>query len=73
MYIAAPPRSLKSIIVSVAWVAFMLGNNPGHKFICASYSHDQGSERRRGSSESGRNLRRLCSPRGSARHDVVAG
>jgi hypothetical protein len=40
MYIAAPPRSLKSIIVSVAWVAFMLGNNPGHKFICASYSHD---------------------------------
>src|SRR5262245_8301276 len=39
-YIAAPPRSLKSIIVSVAWVAFTLGHKPGHKFLCASYSHD---------------------------------
>jgi predicted phage terminase large subunit-like protein len=39
-YIAAPPRSLKSLLVSVAWVAFKLGHEPGHKFICASYSGD---------------------------------
>jgi predicted phage terminase large subunit-like protein len=37
-FINAPPRSLKSFLVSVAWVAFVLGRWPGHKFICASYS-----------------------------------
>jgi len=37
-YINAPPRSLKSFLVSVAWVAFKLGHEPTHKFICASYS-----------------------------------
>lgn len=36
--INAPPRSLKSNLVSVAWVAFRLGQDPTHKFICASYS-----------------------------------
>src|SRR5262245_1501630 len=39
-YINAPPRSLKSLLVSVAWVAFKLGHEPTHRFICASYSHD---------------------------------
>jgi len=39
-YINAPPRSLKSFLVSVAWVAFRLGQEPTHKFICASYSRD---------------------------------
>jgi hypothetical protein len=34
-YINAPPRSLKSFLVSVAWVAFKLGHEPTHKFICA--------------------------------------
>jgi predicted phage terminase large subunit-like protein len=40
MLINAPPRSLKSFQVSVAWVAFKLGHDPTHKFICASYSRD---------------------------------
>ena len=39
-YFNAPPRSLKSLLVSVAWVAFKLGHEPTHRFICASYSHD---------------------------------
>jgi predicted phage terminase large subunit-like protein len=39
-YINAPPRSLKSFLVSIAWVAFKLGHEPTHKFICASYSRD---------------------------------
>ena len=38
--INAPPRSLKSFIVAVAWVAFILIRNPTHKFICVSYSGD---------------------------------
>ena len=42
-YINAPPRSLKSFLVSVAWVAFKLGHEPTHKFICASYSRDLAS------------------------------
>jgi predicted phage terminase large subunit-like protein len=42
-YINAPPRSMKSFQVSVAWVAFTLGHDPTHKFICASYSHDLAS------------------------------
>ena len=39
-FINGPPRSLKSFLVSVAWVAFKLGRDPRHKFICASYSND---------------------------------
>ena len=39
-FISAPPRSLKSFQVSVAWAAFKLGHDPTHKFICASYSRD---------------------------------
>jgi predicted phage terminase large subunit-like protein len=39
-FINAPPRSLKSFQVSVAWVAFKLGHDSTHKFICASYSRD---------------------------------
>ena len=38
--INAPPRCLKSFLVSVAWVAFKLGHEPTHKFICASYSQE---------------------------------
>ena len=38
MILNAPPRSLKSFLISVAWVAFRLGHEPTHKFICASYS-----------------------------------
>jgi hypothetical protein len=43
-YINAKPRSLKSFLVSIAWVAFKLGHEPTHKFICASYSHDLASK-----------------------------
>jgi len=35
--IALPPRSLKSIIVSVAFPAWLLGHDPAAKIICASY------------------------------------
>lgn len=33
-----PPRHLKSIIVSVAWPAFLWGRDPAYKFMCGSYS-----------------------------------
>jgi predicted phage terminase large subunit-like protein len=35
-----PPRSLKSFITSVALPAWMLGQNPSSRIICASYSED---------------------------------
>lgn len=33
-----PPRNLKSITISVAWVAWMLGRDPTKNFVCISYS-----------------------------------
>lgn len=36
--IAVAPRALKSMIVSVAGPAFLLGHNPACRIICASYS-----------------------------------
>ena len=38
--IALPPRSLKSIIVSVALPAWLLGHNPAIQIICVSYGQD---------------------------------
>ncbi len=38
--INAPPRSLKSFLVSIAWPAYVLGRQPSYKFLCASYSQD---------------------------------
>ena len=35
--IALPPRSLKSIIISVAYPAWLLGHDPTTEIICASY------------------------------------
>ena len=35
---ALPPRSLKSILVSIAYPAWLLGHNPAAKIICASYA-----------------------------------
>jgi len=32
-----PPRNLKSLIISVAYVAWLLGHDPGLKIICVSY------------------------------------
>ena len=38
--IALPPRSLKSIIVSVALPAWLLGHDPTKEIICASYGQE---------------------------------
>ena len=38
LIINVPPRSLKSIAVSVAWVAWRLGHDPTLRFVCCSYS-----------------------------------
>lgn len=38
LIITLPPRSLKSILASVAFPAFVLGHDPTKKIICASYS-----------------------------------
>lgn len=38
LLVTLPPRNLKSIAISVAWVAWMMGQNPTHKFVCVSYS-----------------------------------
>jgi predicted phage terminase large subunit-like protein len=44
-----PPRHLKSLLISVAWVAWQLGQDPSLKFICVSYNNDLAA-----------NLHRLC-------------
>ena len=38
LIINQPPRSLKSLYCSVAYVAWVLGNDPTRRFICVSYS-----------------------------------
>ena len=38
--ITLPPRNGKSIATSVAWVAWMLGWDPRHRFVCVSYSNE---------------------------------
>ena len=40
LLVTMPPRNLKSIATSVAWVAWMLGRDPGRNFVCVSYSND---------------------------------
>jgi len=40
LIILAPPRSLKSIMTSVAFPAWCLGQDPARKFLCASHSLD---------------------------------
>ena len=40
LLITQPPRSLKSICTSVAYVAWLLGHDPTLKIICVSYSQD---------------------------------
>ncbi|MDP5220406.1 phage terminase large subunit [Ruegeria sp. 2205SS24-7] len=40
LIVTMPPRYLKSITISVAWVAWMLGRDPSLKFVCVSYSGD---------------------------------
>jgi hypothetical protein len=38
LIISLPPRSLKSLMTSVAFPAFILGHSPTRRIICASYS-----------------------------------
>lgn len=40
MMINLPPRNGKSNIVSIAWVAWMLGQDPSLSFVCVSYSNE---------------------------------
>lgn len=40
LQITVPPRHLKSILVNVAFPAWMMGRDPTFKVICASYSKD---------------------------------
>jgi predicted phage terminase large subunit-like protein len=40
LIINQPPRSLKSLCVSTAFVAFLLGHDPSSQIICASYGQD---------------------------------
>jgi hypothetical protein len=40
LIINMPPRSLKSIVASVAFPAFVLGHDPSRRIICVSYSGD---------------------------------
>ena len=40
LIITVPPRHLKSITTSVAFPAYVLGHDPGKKFVCVSYSNE---------------------------------
>lgn len=40
LLVTMPPRNLKSIAISVAWVAWMLGRDPTLNFVCVSYSNE---------------------------------
>jgi predicted phage terminase large subunit-like protein len=44
LLINQPPRSLKSISVSVAFVAWLLGHDPSRRVIVVSYSHEFAAE-----------------------------
>lgn len=40
LLVTMPPRNLKSITISVAWVAWCLGQDPSLNFVCVSYSNE---------------------------------
>lgn len=40
LLVTLPPRHLKSLMISVAWVAWMLGRDPSLNFVCVSYSNE---------------------------------
>jgi predicted phage terminase large subunit-like protein len=40
LIVTMPPRHLKSITISVAWVAWQLGQTPEKRFICLSYNNE---------------------------------
>ena len=37
LIVNVPPRHLKSVAITIAWVAWMLGNDPSRRFMCISY------------------------------------
>ena len=43
LIITIPPRSLKSIITSVAFPAWLLGQDPSNHIVCVSYSQELSS------------------------------
>lgn len=47
LLVTMPPRNLKSIAISVAWVAWMLGRDPRRNFVCVSYSNELSSKHAR--------------------------
>jgi len=40
LIVTMPPRHLKSIMISIAWVAWWLGKAPEMQFVCLSYSNE---------------------------------
>ncbi|MEO7827532.1 MAG: hypothetical protein ABIR60_10365, partial [Allosphingosinicella sp.] len=40
LLVTLPPRNLKSMMISVAWVAWCLGQDPSLNFVCVSYSNE---------------------------------
>jgi hypothetical protein len=44
LIVTMPPRYLKSIAISVAWPAWMLGHKPQLRFVCVSYSKELASK-----------------------------
>ena len=43
LVVTLPPRHLKSLLISVLWVAWQLGHNPSLRFVCVSYSNELSS------------------------------
>ena len=39
LLVTLPPRNLKSLMISVMWVAWCLGHNPRMNFVCVSHPH----------------------------------
>jgi predicted phage terminase large subunit-like protein len=44
LLVTLPPRSLKSIIISVALPAFLLGQDPSRRIVCISYADELAKE-----------------------------
>jgi predicted phage terminase large subunit-like protein len=40
LIVTMPPRHLKSVTISTAWVAWMIGSTPSKRFMCVSYGYD---------------------------------
>ena len=67
LVIAMPPRNLKSTIVTVAWVTFMLGVDPTLNFVCLSYSDDLATDFAGGTSSSFRTRGCVAAPPATSR------